>query len=77
MKEQVISILKELLPAAIISDSVNLVEQGIIDSFDVIRLVAALDEFYDISIDGMDIIPENFATVDTIVNVLKKNRAQP
>ncbi|MFR5617577.1 MAG: hypothetical protein ACLTJ5_01425 [Clostridium sp.] len=36
-------------------------------------LVAGLDETYGISIDGLDIIPENFMSVETIAEVVKKN----
>ena len=35
--------------------------------------MAELDETYGISIDGLDIIPENFMSVETIAEVVKKN----
>ena len=73
MREQVIRILKEILPGTCVDDGVDFVEQGLIDSFDVVRLVTILDEYYGISIDGMDVVPENFATIDAIVELLKKN----
>ncbi len=73
MREQVIRILKEILPGTSVDGGVNLVEQGLIDSFDVVRLVTTLDEYYGISIDGIDVVPENFATIDAIVELLKKN----
>ena len=44
-----------------------------LDSFDLVTLVAELDETYGISIDGLDIIPENFMSVETIAEVVKKN----
>ena len=37
-----------------------------LDSFDIVSLVSALDEEFNISIDGTDIIPENFETIDSI-----------
>ena len=43
------------------------------DSFDLVTLVAELDETFGISIDGLDIIPENFMSVETIADVVKKN----
>lgn len=43
------------------------------DSFDLVTLVAELDETFNISIDGLDIVPENFMSVETIAEVVKKN----
>lgn len=73
MKQVVIDILKDLRPEFDFTEDVNFIEQGMLDSFDVVNLVTALDEHFKISIDGMDVLPENFATVDNIVNLLVKN----
>jgi acyl carrier protein len=77
MREQVIRILRELLPDVNIEEGMDFIKLGVIDSFDVVRIVATLDEYYGISIDGLDVVPENFATVDTIVELLKKNGIRP
>ncbi len=73
MKQQVINILQEIRPEFDFSQNVNFIEGGILDSFDIISLVASLDEHFKISIDGMDIVPENFMSIDSIVNLLIKN----
>ena len=44
-----------------------------LDSFDVINLVTTLDEEFGISIDGTDVLPENFSSIDAIERLLKKN----
>ena len=44
-----------------------------LDSFDVINLVNELDSQFGISIDGVDVLPENFSSVDNIVSLLQKN----
>jgi len=43
-----------------------------LDSLDIVTLVAGLDEKFSISIDGSDINPENFTKIDSIVNLLRK-----
>ena len=43
------------------------------ESFDIVTLVDTLDTEYDIVIDGIDIIPENFDSLDSIVRLLQKN----
>ncbi len=73
MNQQIINILQEIRPEFNFTLDINFIEEGMLDSFDVVSLVTTLDEKYGISIDGMDIIPENFATIDSIKNLLIKN----
>lgn len=74
MKEKIIAILSELRPEFNFTDeTVNFIEAGMLDSFDVVNLVDALDTEFNIVIDGMDILPENFSTIDSIEALLKKN----
>lgn len=76
MREQIIKILTELRPEFDFNQDVNFIEEGMLDSFDVVNLVNDLDATFGISIDGVDILPENFATVEAIENLLKKNGAK-
>lgn len=75
MKEKVLEILANLRPEFDFTEDVDFIEQGMLDSFDVVTLVSDLDSTFGISIDGVDIVPENFSSVDSIVNLLKKNGA--
>ena len=52
--------------------AVNLLENGIIDSFDMANIVAALEENFNIEIDGEDIVPENFMSVKNITEMIGK-----
>ena len=77
MKEQIIKILTELRPEFDFNqESMDFIEEGMLDSFDMVNLVSELDATFGISIDGVDILPENFATVEAIENLLKKNGAK-
>ena len=77
MKEQIIKILTELRPEFdFTQEGVNFIEEGMLDSFDMVNLVNDLDSTFGISIDGVDILPENFGTVDDIEQLLKKNGAK-
>lgn len=49
----------------------NFIENGILDSFDMVMLVSALDEHYGIKIRGTDIIPENFADTGSIKQLVE------
>lgn len=59
MKEEIIAILNGLRPEFDFSEPVDFIEEGMLDSFDVINLVNELDTKYGISIDGIDVLPEN------------------
>lgn len=77
MKEKIIKILSELRPEFdFTQEGVNFIEEGMLDSFDLVSLVDELDQEFGISIDGMDIISDNFSSVDAIANVLIKNGAK-
>lgn len=74
MKEKIIKILTELRPEFDFTDeSLNFIEEGMLDSFDVVSLVDALDTEFNIVIDGVDIVPENFSTLESISELLKKS----
>lgn len=76
MKEKIIEILTELRPEFDFTEKVDFIEEGMLDSFDVVSLVDELDSIYGISIDGVDVIPENFSSIESIENLLKKNGAK-
>ena len=74
MREQIINILTDLRPEFDFTKDADFMEAGMLDSFDIVMLVNELDEKFGISIDGVDVIPENFSSVEKIENLLKKNR---
>ena len=77
MKDQIIKILTELRPEFdFTQEGVDFIEEGMLDSFDLVTLVSELDNAFGISIDGVDILPENFSSVDAIANLLVKNGAK-
>lgn len=76
MREKIIKILTELRPEFDFKEDVDFIEEGMLDSFDVVNLVTELDSTFEISIDGVDILPENFASIDSIEKLLIKNGAK-
>lgn len=71
--DSIFSMLAEIRPEFDYKDSDNFIEDGLLDSFDIISLVSMMEEKYNIKIDGLDIIPENFFDVDAIVGLVKKS----
>jgi acyl carrier protein len=75
--KSVIEILKEIRPEFDFAASGDFIADGMLDSFDVVTLVAALDKNFNISIQGTDIVPENFKNLETINALLHKSGAKP
>ncbi len=75
--KSVAEILKEIRPEFDFTASRDFIADGMLDSFDVVTLVATLDKNYGISIPGTDIVPENFQNLQTIETLLRKCGAQP
>lgn len=71
----VIEILKEIRPEFDFERSTDFVADGMLDSFDIITLVSELDKNYGISIEGVDILPENFQNVKTIEALVSRSGA--
>ncbi len=65
-------ILKEIRPEFDFNISDDFIADGMLDSFDMVTLVATLDKTFGISIQGTDIIPENFKNLQTIEALLRQ-----
>lgn len=72
MREKILEILQDLRPELDFTESNDFIEDGYLDSFDMVALVSDLDKTFCISILGEDIIPENFANLEAIENIVKK-----
>jgi acyl carrier protein len=72
MKTKVEKILNEIRPEFDFSTSTNFIENGMLDSFDVVSLVTMLDKEFRISIEGVEIVPMNFNSIESICTLLSK-----
>lgn len=71
--EEIFKMLSEIKPEFDFTDSDDFMEEGLLDSFDIITLCGMLEEHYGIEIDGLDIVPENFSSAETIKALVKKS----
>lgn len=72
MINKITEVLASVRPEFDFSESDDFIEDGMLDSFDLVNLIACLDDEFNISIDGTDIVPENFKNLETITQLLKK-----
>ncbi len=70
------TILKNIRPEFEFAGVDDFFARGMLDSFDLTMLVSALEERYRITVDGVDILPENFRSVEAISSLLAKYGAK-
>lgn len=71
--EKIYEILKQLRPEFDFHTSSDYINDGMLDSFDIVTLTSELEEKFDILIDALDLVPENFCSAEAIAEVIKKN----
>lgn len=75
MKEKIIEILTDLRPEFDFSqEGINFIEEGMLDSFDLVALVTDLEQQFGVTIDGVDVVPENFENVETIKQLVNRSK---
>lgn len=70
--EELLEILTKIKPGEDFENCDTLIEDEILDSFDIVTLVAAINDEFDIQITAKDIIPENFNSVESMYNLIQK-----
>lgn len=70
--EKLIELLKGVRDDIDFRECRTLIDEGILDSFDIVEIVNLIDEEYDIEIPAIEIVPENFNSVDTILNMIQR-----
>jgi acyl carrier protein len=58
-----------------LSDSDSLIESGIVDSLGIMKLIGFLEDKVNIQITDDELIPENFASVDSITALVMKKQS--
>ena len=58
-----------------LSDSDQLIESGVIDSLGMMKLIGFLEDNHSVQIDDMELVPENFSSIDAIASLVEKKMA--
>lgn len=72
MKEQLMSILEELRPDIDFTKETALIDDGVLDSFDIVSLVGELNDNFGVEINVDDLLPENFNSADAMLELIMK-----
>ena len=70
--EQLLNILKEMHPDVDFTEDRDLIEEGVLDSLDIVTLITEINTAFDVSIPAEEVIPENFCSVDAIWTLIQR-----
>lgn len=76
MKERILKLLEGIQPDIDFENETALIDDSLLESFDVIQIVTSLMDEFDISIDADDIEPENLNSLDAICAMVERMLAE-
>ncbi len=72
MKDTLMEILDDLRPDVDFEVETQLITDGILESFDIVSLVAELSDEFEIEIKPKDLVAENFNSVDAMLAMITR-----
>lgn len=70
--EELLEILGELHPDIDFESEEQLVDDGILDSLDIVSLIGEIKRVFDVTVTAGDIIPDNFNTVQAMMALIER-----
>ena len=75
MKKQIIEILSEICPGIDFETETALIDDGLIDSLDIVAVVTELMEAFDVELGVDDLTPENFNSGEAIEELIESKQS--
>lgn len=72
MENKILEILKDIKPGVDFEGKTDLIDAEILASFDIISLVAELNDEFDIEISAAELVPENFNSISSIAKMVQR-----
>ena len=72
MRDTILDLLGEIDEGIDFDTCTTLIDDGLLSSLDIIQLIGALNDEFDISIPATEIIPDNFNSVDAMAAMVKR-----
>ena len=74
MHDKIMKILQETRPESDFLDSENFIFDSLLDSFDMVVLITEIQDQFAVVIDGTDVVPENFCSIEAISRLIESSR---
>ena len=75
MRKQIIEILSEICPGVDFETETALIDDGLIDSLDIVAVVTELMEAFDVELGVDDLTPETFNSVEAIEDLIERKQS--
>ena len=70
--DELLEIVQNLHPDVDFENETELIEGGILDSFDIVTLISEISETFDVTISAEYIVPENFNSAQALYELIQK-----
>lgn len=74
--EKLLEILKGIRPDVDFENETALIDDGILDSFDVVAIISELDDAFDVQIRITELDPDNFNSAESIWKLVQELKAK-
>ena len=72
VKAKIIEISNDMWPQLDIENVIGIVDNNLVDSFDIVTFIGELKDTFDVEIGPEDILPGNFNTLDAMVALVER-----
>lgn len=70
--EKLLEILSSLHPDVDFESAEDLIDEGILDSLDIVTIVTEINSEFDVTIPAEEIIPENFNSASALMSLIER-----
>ena len=74
--EKLLEILEGIRPDVDFANETILIDDGILDSFDIVSIISELNDEYDIAIRVTELGPENFNSAEAIMRMVEQLKSK-
>ena len=72
--DELFELLEDIKPTVDFRTCTGLIDDGYLDSFDILSIVSELNDAFGIEISPVDIVPENFNSAQALWNMVERLR---
>ena len=72
MKDKVMQVLRGVRPDVDFENETALIDDGLLDSFDVVSIISEIDDVFGVQIRINELDPDNFNSAEAIWNLIQK-----
>ena len=70
--DELLEILRDMHPDVNFDSEEHLIDNGVLDSLDIVSLISEISEVFDVTITAKDIVPENFNSAQALCALIQR-----